>query len=172
MASPTPTDPPTPTAPSTPTESNLRRSRAIAWVLDDLIPIPGTSWRIGIDPLLGLVPGVGDWVGWAASLHLLVSAARAGADGATLVRMAANMVIDALVGVVPLLGDLFDMAWKANDRNLRILERVVDQPAATRRSSRWVVGSVLVATVSLLGLASIGALMVLRAVLGALTGLG
>lgn len=169
-----PTSPPRPSPQAEvtpPRPGELRRARAVARVLDDLIPIPGTSWRIGIDPLLGLFPGVGDWVGWAASLHLLLSAWRAGADAATLVRMAGNMVIDALVGAVPVLGDLFDMAWKANDRNLRILEGVVAEPADTRRSSRWVVGSVVAGTVTLLGLASIGALLVLRAVVGAVSGL-
>lgn len=171
MTPPSPTEPPPPPAKTRLREGELRRARTVAWVLDDLIPIPGTSWRVGVDPLLGLFPGVGDWVGWAASLHLLLSAARAGADPATLVRMAGNMVVDALVGAVPLLGDLFDMAWKANDRNLRILEGVVAEPDGTRRSSRWVVGSVVAGTVTLLGLASVGALLVLRTVVGAVSGL-
>lgn len=162
-----PTTPPSP--PRAPSE--LRRARTVAHVLDDLIPIPGTSWRVGLDPLLGLVPGVGDWIGWAASLHLLATAGRAGADGATLLRMAANIVIDALAGTVPLLGDAFDLAWKANDRNLRLLERVVADSTATRRASRWTVASVIGGTVALLGTAWVGAIWVLQRVLGALAGL-
>ncbi len=143
----------------------LRRARAIAHLLDNLIPIPGTSWRVGLDPLLGFLPGVGDWMGWAASLHLLVSAARAGADAATLLRMAGNLVLDAVAGTIPVLGDAFDLAWKANDRNLRLLEDVVHDPAHTRRASRWTVGAVIGGTVALLGAASIGALWTLRWVL-------
>ena len=150
--------------------AELRRLRRVAHILDDLIPIPGTSWRVGLDPLLGLVPGVGDWIGWAASLHLLGSAVRAGTDGATLVRMAANLVLDALAGTIPVLGDAFDLAWKANDRNLRLLERVSATPAETRRASRWTVGAVLGGTLGMLAAASFGALWVLRWVLMTLAG--
>lgn len=131
-------------------------------MLDDLIRIPGTSWRIGIDPLLGLVPGAGDWMGWAASLHLMVSAVRAGADGWTLGRMAGNLALDALVGVVPVLGDIFDMAWKANDRNLRLLERLVHDPAGTRAASRLTVAAVFGGTLAALSGAAWGAYWVVR----------
>jgi hypothetical protein len=150
--------------------AELRRARTVARVLDNLIPIPGTSWRVGLDPLLGLVPGVGDWIGWAASLHLLGSAVRAGADGATLARMAANLVLDALAGTIPVVGDAFDLAWKANDRNLRLLERVTAAPTETRQASRWTVGAVLGGTLGMLAAASFGALWVLRWVLATLAG--
>lgn len=149
----------------------LRRVRTVARVLDDLIPIPGTSWRVGLDPLLGLVPGVGDWVGWAASLHILVSAARSGADAATLARMAGNVVLDAFVGAVPVLGDAFDLAWKANARNLRLMESVVDDPARTREASRWTVAAVVGGTVALLGTASVGAVLLLRWIVTTVAGL-
>lgn len=125
---------------------------------------------MGLDPLIGLIPGVGDWIGWAASLHLLGSAVRAGADGATLVRMAANLVLDALVGAVPVLGDAFDLAWKANDRNLRLLERIAADPQGTRRASRLTVGGVIGGTVALLATASLGAFWILRQVLATLAG--
>ncbi len=166
-AEPDPT-PPVPTTTRAPHE--LRRARAVARVLDNLIPIPGTPWRVGLDPLIGLIPGVGDWIGWVASLHLLGSAARAGADGATLVRMAANLVLDALAGAVPVIGDAFDMAWKANDRNLRLLERIVANPEATRRASRLTVGGVIGGTVALLVTASVGAFWILRWVLATVAG--
>lgn len=152
-------------------DGDLRRARVVAHVLDDLVRVPGTSWRVGLDPLLGLVPGVGDWIGWAASLHVVASAARAGADAATLVRMAGNVLLDAVIGAVPVLGDAFDLAWKANDRNLRLLERAVDDPSATRRASRGVVIGVLGGTVALLGAASVGAALLLRTVISAVGGL-
>lgn len=142
--------------------SELKRARRVAHVLDDLIPIPGTGWRIGIDPLLGLLPGAGDWMGWAASLHLMVTAVRAGADAWTLTRMAGNLVLDAVVGVVPLFGDLFDMAWKANDRNLRLLEELVADPAATRSASRLAVGLVFGGTLAALSGAAWGAYWLVR----------
>lgn len=154
--------------PGSPTRAtpDLRRARLVARVLDDLVPIPGTSWRVGLDPLLGLVPGVGDWIGWAASLHLIAGAARSGADAATLLRMAGNVLLDAVVGSVPVLGDAFDLAWKANDRNLALLEAVVADPGRIRRASRGVVAGVLGGTIALLGAASVGAVLLLRAVLG------
>jgi hypothetical protein len=163
-------DPAIPRPETTRAPAELRRARTVARVLDNLIPIPGTRWRVGLDPILGFLPGVGDWIGWAASLHLLGSAVRAGADGATLVRMAANLVLDALVGTLPLLGDAFDFAWKANDRNLRLLEQVAADAREARRASRWTVGAVLGGTVVSLGAASFGALWVLRWVVATLAG--
>ena len=151
--------------------TELQRVRTAAHILDDLVPIPGTSWRIGLDPLLGLLPGLGDWVGWAASLHILISAARAGADRATLLRMAGNVLLDAVAGVVPLLGDAFDMAWKANNRNLRLLEAVVADPNRARRASRWVVGAVVGGTIALLAATSFLAFSLLRWGVSLVTGL-
>ncbi len=167
--SPPPSEPPDPARPLP--AADLHRARVVARVLDDLVPIPGTSWRVGLDPVLGLVPGVGDWVGWAASLHLLGTAVRIGADSATLVRMAANVLLDAIAGAVPLLGDAFDLAWKANHRNLRLLERIATDPHGVRRASRMVVVGVLGGTFTLLVAASVGAFFMFKAVVGALLGL-
>lgn len=153
--------PPVPAAKREP-GAELHRARTVARVLDDLIPVPGTSWRVGLDPLFGLVPGLGDWIGWAASLHLLVAGARAGADAATLTRMAANVLLDALAGVVPVLGDLFDLGWKANRRNLALLEHVVADPGRTAKASRWVVGTVIGGTVALLAATSLASFLFLR----------
>jgi len=150
----------------TPTPPQLVRARALSRVLDDLIPIPGTSWRVGLDPLLGLVPGMGDWVSWTVSLHLLWGAARLGAGPTLLMRMLGNLALDAATGAVPLLGDLFDMGWKANARNLALLETFIASPQETRAQSRVVVGGILVASVGLVA-ASIGvALWVLRWTVG------
>jgi hypothetical protein len=139
-------------------------------VLDDLVPVPGTSWRVGLDPVLGLVPGLGDWIGWAASLHLLVAGARAGADAATLTRMAANVLLDAVAGAVPVLGDLFDLGWKANTRNLALLEDVVANPTRAAKASRVVVGAVIGGTVALLAGTSIASLLFLRWVVATVGG--
>jgi hypothetical protein len=121
----------------------IRRARWIARVLDDLVRVPGTRIRVGLDPVLGLVPGLGDWLAVAVSLDVIVTAARHGADAPVLGRMLGNLVLDALVGSVPLLGDVFDLGWKANRRNLALLEDLVADPARTRRRSRWIVGGVL-----------------------------
>jgi hypothetical protein len=90
----------------------------IAWLMDKSIPIGGM--RIGLDPLLGLLPGVGDIFGAVVSTVLIVHAHRAGVPKPTLLRMIANVGIDSAVGSVPVVGDFFDFAWKANTRNLEL----------------------------------------------------
>ena len=115
---------------------DLDAARAIARVLDDAIRIPGTSFRIGLDPIIGLVPGLGDLVGGAVSAYYLIVAARLGAPPSVLVRMLANLGVDTLVGAIPALGDLFDAAWRANSRNLALLERLIERPREARASSR------------------------------------
>ena len=97
--------------------------------LDDGIVVPGTGYRIGIDGLLGmLVPVLGDATTAAGALSLFWLAVQRGVPRSVLVRMAFNVGIDALVGSVPILGDLFDFAWKANRKNLRLIERAISQP--------------------------------------------
>ncbi len=102
------------------TAARLHRIRRVAWVLDRSIPIG--KWRIGLDPLLGLVPGLGDWAGAVLSLYVLYQGARLGLPSPVLTRMSGNILIETLVGAIPVLGDLFDMAWQANSRNVRLVE--------------------------------------------------
>lgn len=149
-------------APPTP----LLRARLVARVMDSLLPIPGTSWRVGLDPLLGLLPGAGDWIGWAVSLHLLVAGAQLGAGASLLLRMLGNLVLDAVTGLVPVLGDVFDAAWKANDRNLRLLEAHVARPERTMARSRLLVGGVLAASGTALVAGAWGTWWLLRSVTG------
>ena len=98
------------------------RARSIARLLDTAVRIPGTNIRFGLDAVLGLIPGVGDFAGAALSGYVLLTAARAGAPTTLLARMLANVGLDALVGAVPVLGDLFDVAFKANARNAALLD--------------------------------------------------
>lgn len=117
--------------------ARFQRLRWIAWVMDRSIPIGGRR-RIGLDPVLGLIPGVGDWLGAAISTVLVYDAIRLGLPVAVLARMLLNIGIKAAVGSVPLLGDLFDAAWQANQRNLRLIERHYDV-SRPPRSARWLV---------------------------------
>lgn len=130
--------------------------------MDNSIRVPFTGWRIGLDPLLGLLPGTGDLIGWAVSVHLMVAAAQLGGGAALLLRMLGNIMVDAATGVVPILGDLFDAAWKANVRNLRLLEEHVADPTTTARRSKWRVGAVLGLTALSLGGAAWGLYTVIR----------
>jgi hypothetical protein len=137
------------------------RLHRIAWILDDLVRVPGTSRRIGLDPVLGLLPGGGDIAGGALSAYVVVAAARLGAPSSVILRMGWNIVIDTVLGAVPLLGDLFDAAWKANRRNVALLERYMEQPASARRSSRLVLAGVLAGiAVTVLGMAALTVLAI------------
>jgi NAD/NADP transhydrogenase beta subunit len=127
---------------------SLRRARALATLLDDAIRIPGTSVRFGIDPIVGLVPGLGDLLGGAASIYIILEAARAGASSSVLLRMSINVGIDTVVGSLPVLGDLFDFAWKSNTRNVRLLSRHLEAPAQTRRASTALVVILIAAIVA------------------------
>lgn len=128
----------------------LPHLRRAVLVLDDGIRVPGTSFRIGLDPVLGLVPGIGDVAGGALAVAIIGAAVRQGVSRYTLLRMAGNIALDAAVGVVPILGDLFDVVWKANRRNLTLLERHVAEPTATTRADRRFVALVLGGLVLLL----------------------
>lgn len=114
---------------------STRRARDLARILDSAFRIPGTRLRFGLDPILGLVPGLGDAVGGGFGLYLLFQAYRAGAPAIVMFRMFANIAADVVIGAVPLLGDLLDAGYKANLRNLSLLERYLERPQqATRRS--------------------------------------
>lgn len=105
--------------------ANLER---LAWLLDEAIPIPGTGFRIGIGPLIGLVPGLGDVLSGLISCLIPLAAWLRGVPYITLVRMLANIGIDVAIGIVPIFGDAFDFAWKPDQRNLRLLRRHLEEP--------------------------------------------
>ncbi|MGH6899653.1 MAG: DUF4112 domain-containing protein [Geminicoccaceae bacterium] len=102
-------------------EIALRRVARLAYWLDDRFRIPGTPARIGLDGLLGLIPGIGDTAMTLIGSYIVLEAARLGAPKGTLGRMLANLGVDYVVGLVPVAGDLADFAWKANRRNARLL---------------------------------------------------
>ena len=102
--------------------ARMARLRRVGWLLDNSIPIPGTRFHLGIDQIIGLVPGIGDLIGGALSLYIIVEAWRLGVPRGLLARMGWNVAVDTLVGEIPLLGDLFDIAFKANIRNLALLD--------------------------------------------------
>jgi hypothetical protein len=95
----------------------------IAAVLDDMFRIPGTQIRFGLDFLIGWIPGVGDAAAGVASLIIIVAAWRRGAPIVTLARMVTNVVLETVLGAIPILGDVFHVVWKANRRNYRLFMR-------------------------------------------------
>ena len=117
------------------------RLNRLAWLLDSSIPIPGTGLSIGLDALIGLFPVLGDLVGVALSSYIIKEAHALGVSRAILTRMAFNVAVEGLAGLVPFAGDLFDAGWKANQRNVRLLNDWLDHPQKARKSSRaFVVG--------------------------------
>jgi hypothetical protein len=146
----------------------LRRVRALSRMLDDALRIPGTRLRVGLDPLIGLVPGLGDVLGGLLSGYVIYEGVRIGVSRKAVVRMLLNVVVELLLGAFPAVGDLFDAGWKANARNVRLLEGELDSDTERRA------GLLLLALVlGILVLAVVGMWMLLdwlwRAIPGALS---
>ena len=146
---------PQPTAPSAAKADPAAGVRSLARLLDAAVAIPGTNFRIGLDALIGLVPGVGDLAGAAMSGYIVLAAARLGVPKPVLFRMILNVAVDGLVGSIPVLGDLFDAGWRANTRNTALLDRYLTSPTKAKRGS---IG-VMIGVAALLVLLAIGALM-------------
>lgn len=116
--------------------ARLDRLHQLSFLLDNAIRIPGTSYRIGLDPLLGLIPGGGDTAGLVMSAFIVLEAAQMGASKSTLSMMAFNILLETLVGIFPGAGDLFDVVWKSNVKNIELLEQhlhLPHHPAARNR---------------------------------------
>ena len=97
--------------------------RTVAQLLDSAFVVPGTSYRVGLDPIMGLVPVIGDLIPPLFTIGILWQARDLGVPRVVQLRMIFNVAIDSFVGMVPIFGDLFDFAWKANDLNMALLER-------------------------------------------------
>ena len=103
--------------------NKLRRIRKIAKLLDTAIGIPGTKFRIGLDPILGLLPGGGDLIGGLISAYMIYLATSFGLEKSQISKMVKNIALETFVGFIPIVGDIFDFYFKANIRNLDILEQ-------------------------------------------------
>lgn len=138
-------------------DRELARAQAVARVLDSAVGIPGTPIRVGLDALLGLIPGAGDIAGAALSGYIVLTAARRGAPRAVLWRMLANVAIDTAIGTIPFLGDLFDVAYKSNTKNVQLLERYSAAPnVVTARSKRLGAVVVFVLLLLMIGVVTLG----------------
>jgi hypothetical protein len=114
----------------------IARIDALSTLLDTAFVFPGTHIRFGLDALIGLIPGVGDAITTALSLYIVREARALGAPRLLVARMIANVVVDGVVGAVPFVGDAFDVAWRANRRNMALLLDHLDQ-AGEGRSPAW-----------------------------------
>ena len=143
--------------------------RQITWWMDQGLRVPGTSFRFGLDPIIGLIPGLGDAAGALIGGAILLEAVRARAAKYTLLRMSGNIALDAMIGAIPLLGDLFDFGWKANTKNLQLLEKHLAAPVEAHSLDRryvFVVGAVI--TLLAAGLVA-GGILLIRAMFALLS---
>jgi len=110
----------------------------LALVMDEFIRVPGTKFKFGLDPLLGLVPGIGDTGSALVSAFALIQAARLGVPKILLVRMSLNILINEIIGIVPVIGDAFSFWFKSNARNYQIIKDHTAAPGAVVRRSDWI----------------------------------
>jgi hypothetical protein len=128
---------------------DARRSRSaerierLAWVMDESIRLPG-GYRVGLDGFIGMIPGAGDALGMIASAYILLQGRALGATPPVMFRMFGNVMLELLVGLVPLLGDLFDFAFKANRRNVGLLEDYIEDERETHRASLFLLIAIFV----------------------------
>lgn len=122
--------------------------------------------RFGLDPILGLIPGLGDATGIVLSAYLVIEAARTGASRAVLLRMLFNVGVDSLLSVIPLLGDLLDAGWKSNSRNLALLRRHLGDPRGADSASRSFIAMVLIGLLLLVVVVLVSAVFAVRWVVG------
>ncbi|MEQ9482828.1 DUF4112 domain-containing protein [Coleofasciculus sp. F4-SAH-05] len=139
--------------------STLQRLRRLSHLLDNAIPIPGTPWRFGLDPVLGLLPGAGDFLGTAFSTYIVLEAARIGIPRSLLGQMVINILLDTVIGSVPIVGDIADATWKANAKNIELLETYWDSPQPEKQTDWFflvllllglLIAVIIIATLSLL----------------------
>ena len=146
-----PNRPDLPTITLTP-EGQLALARALARLMDDAFEIPGTRIRFGLDSIIGLLPGVGDLLGSMVGGYIVLVGSQMGVPRAVVWRMMWNLGVDTAIGIVPVFGDMLDVAWKANIKNVALIEQALADPVAARRGSVWMLVAI-VAGLLLLGAA-------------------
>jgi hypothetical protein len=145
----------------------LAEVAALAWLLDNSIPVPGTGGRrFGVDAIIGLVPGIGDLVSGAIGLIVVWRGSRMGLPRIVVARMLANTVLDLAIGAIPIVGDAFDLWFKASTRNLGLMQRYLEEPDRST-SGEW--ASVLALVGALVGVVLLLGWLVVS-VVGAIVG--
>lgn len=143
--------------------TRLDRLRRYSYWLDEGIPVPGTRFRVGLDALFGLFPGIGDVIGAILAITIVGEAVRRRAPPLVLLRMLLNIAVDTGLGSIPIAGDIFDAVWKANRRNVALLERHLGEHATAQPVNRFVVTVAVVALLLLcLAIAAAGVIFLTR----------
>jgi hypothetical protein len=130
-----------------------RRIRVVSRIMDDLVEVPGTGRRVGLDPVLGLIPVLGDGISAAVGFWLIAEAARFRLPPIVLARMVVNTVVDVVIGAIPFVGDLFDFVSKSNARNLELFRRHATDPGTSTTEHRAFFAGLLLILVAIVWLA-------------------
>ncbi len=135
--------------------AKVSKLRRISRILDSAVTIPGTKLSFGLDPILGLLPGGGDTITGGISAYIVISAARMGIPREILGQMVGNIILDSLAGTIPILGDLFDVGWKSNIKNIELLEKHLEIAEPSKTDTLFILGLILLLAVIVLGFATI-----------------
>ena len=135
--------------------ARISKLRRISRVLDNAITIPGTKISFGLDPILGLLPGGGDTITGGLSAYIVVEAARMGLPREVLGKMVGNILLDSFAGTVPILGDLFDVGWKSNVKNIELLEKHLEISGTNKANPLIIIGLILLLAIIVLGFATL-----------------
>ena len=139
-------------------EEKLFRLKVLSNRLDEIIIIPGTKYKIGIDPIIGAIPIIGDLLGSIISIYIIYSGSKMGLSSRVVIKMGMNIGLDFVVGLIPIFGDIFDMGWKANKKNIELIEKNI-----TPTSENNTLSNLIIATLTIL------ILVVFLTILGFLT---
>jgi hypothetical protein len=158
------------TGPAPRPRSNTPDLDALALLMDNAFRIPGLNLRFGLDSIIGLIPGLGDIVSMLVSLYVLAAAQRYGLSRITTARMGLNIAVDTIIGAIPLVGDAFDLVWKANQRNVALVQHHMNTPLHLRHKARrgdWLyVAAVAAVLVVILAGLVYGAYLAIAAIIG------
>ena len=135
--------------------SRVNKLRRLSKVMDNAIAIPGTKIRFGLDPILGLLSGGGDTITGGLSAYIVVEAARMGLPPEVLYKMVGNILLDSFAGTIPVLGDIFDVGWKSNVKNIELLEKHLEIAEDSKSNTLFIIGLIILLTIIILGFAAI-----------------
>ena len=125
-------------------EEKLIRLKLLSNRLDEIITIPGTKYKIGIDPIIGIIPVVGDLLGSIISIYIIYSGSKMGLSSRIVAKMGLNLGLDFVIGLTPFLGDILDMGWKANKRNVELIEKNIKQTSENYHLSNLIIATLTI----------------------------
>ena len=131
-------------------EEKLIRLKLLSKRLDETFTIPGTKHKIGIESLIGAIPVIGDLIGGILSTYIMYSGIKMGASPRIIAQMAANIAVDFAIGSIPIVGDLFDFVWKANKKNVKLIEEVSVLNEETNKINYLIVATLIVGLVAII----------------------